>query len=162
MAAMTAGVDRPPFERGTGFLLARLGSLASRSWAAFLTGHDLTHGQYAVLVTIREHGPQGQRRAADLVAIDARNIVAILDSLAARGLIERQVHDADRRRRIVALTDAGNALIDAVATAAATEQADFLHALTRSDREHLNRLLRQVYDSHVDISGPEQVSGPDR
>ncbi|MBC9729053.1 MarR family winged helix-turn-helix transcriptional regulator [Streptomyces sp. TRM68367] len=148
---MTGGNDRPAFERGTGFLLARLGSLAARSWAAFLTGHGLTQGQYVVLVTIAEHGPQGQRRLAELVAIDARNIVAVLDSLAARGLIERRDHDTDRRRRIVALTDVGNALIDTIAATAATEQDQFLRALTHPDREHLNHLLRQIYDSHVHI-----------
>lgn len=149
MVAMTGGSNMPAFERGTGFLLARLGSLAARSWTSFLTGHGLTQGQYVVLVTIKEHGPQGQHRIAHLAAIDARNIVAVLDSLAAKGLIERRAHDTDRRRRIVALTDVGNALIDTISATAATEQDQFLHALTRSDREHLNHLLRRIYDSHV-------------
>ncbi len=151
MGFMTGTEDKPPFERGTGFLLARLGSLASRSWTAFLTGHGLTQSQYVVLVTITAHGPQGQRRLAELVSIDARNIVVVLDSLATRGLIERRSHDADRRRRIVALTDAGRALVDTIAAAAATEQDQFLHALTHADRLHLNDLLRQIYDSHVHI-----------
>lgn len=149
MAAMTGGNDRSAFERGTGFLLARLGSLTARSWAAFLTGYGLTQGQYVILVTIKERGPQGQRRLAELVAMDARNIVAVLDSLAARGLIERRAHGADRRRRIVTLTDVGTVLIDTIATTAATEQDQFLSALNHPDRELLNYLLRQLYDSHV-------------
>jgi MarR family transcriptional regulator, lower aerobic nicotinate degradation pathway regulator len=154
MTAMTDGNGGPAFERGTGFLLARLGSLAARSWTAFLTVHGLTQGQYVVLVTIKEHGSQGQRRLAELVAIDARNIVAVLDSLAVRGLIERRAHGTDRRRRIVALTDAGNALVDTIAATAATEQDQFLRVLTRPDREHLNQLLQQIYDSHVHTPDP--------
>ncbi|MET9338674.1 MarR family transcriptional regulator [Nonomuraea sp. NPDC003804] len=145
--------DGPTFERGTGFLLARLGSLAARSWTGFLTGHDLTQAQYAVLVTVREQGPVGQRRLAELIAVDARNIVLVLDSLAARGLIERRVHDLDRRRRVITLTDGGNALLDTMVATAATEQDHFLHALTHREREHLNRLLRTVYDSHVPAPG---------
>ncbi len=149
MVTMSSGNDRPAFERGTGFLLARLGSLTARSWTAFLSRRGLTQGQYVVLVTIKEQGPVGQRRLAELVAMDARNIVPVLDALAVRGLIERRADDTDRRRRIVTLTGAGSALVDAIASAAATEQDQFLHALTQSDREHLNRLLWQLYNSHV-------------
>src|SRR5690348_5415899 len=96
LSASLVGVsdeEGPTYERGTGFLLARLGSLAARSWAAFLTGHDLTQAQYTVLVTLREQGPVGQRRLAELIAVDARNIVLVLDSLAARGLVERRMHE---------------------------------------------------------------------
>jgi DNA-binding MarR family transcriptional regulator len=138
------------YERGTGFLLARTGSLASRSWTAFLAAHDLTQGQYAVLVTLGEHGPQGQRRLAGLVAVDARNLVAVLDSLAGRGLVERRPDDTDRRRRIVALTSQGAGLVTAVADAAAEEQDGFLRALGPTERAQLNLLLRRLYDSHLD------------
>jgi DNA-binding MarR family transcriptional regulator len=153
MATMSNGDDRPAFERGTGFLLARLGSLAARSWAAFLTEHELSQSQYVILVTIKAQGSVGQRRLAELVAMDARNIVPVLDSLAARGFVERRTDDIDRRRRIVALTDSGRALLDAVASAAATEQDQFLRALAPSDRENLNRLLWRIYDSHLHAPG---------
>ncbi|MEV7008132.1 MarR family transcriptional regulator [Streptosporangium sp. NPDC051022] len=144
-----SGNERPAFERGTGFLLARLGSLTARSWTAFLTEHDLTQTQYSILTTLKEQGPIGQRHLAELIAVDARNIVPVLDSLAARGLVERRTHDTDRRRRTITLTDGGNALLDAFAAAAATEQDRFLFALPHREREHLNHLLRTLYDSHV-------------
>ncbi|RVX40291.1 DNA-binding MarR family transcriptional regulator [Nonomuraea polychroma] len=150
--------DSPAFERGTGFLLARLGSLAARSWTAFLTKHDLTQAQYLVLVTVKEQGPIGQRRLAELIAMDARNIVMVLDSLSPRGLIQRRTHDSDRRRRIITLTDAGAALLDTIAAAAATEQDHFLHALTCRQRDHLNRLLRTLYDSRITASASSPES----
>ncbi|QKG21929.1 MarR family winged helix-turn-helix transcriptional regulator [Actinomadura verrucosospora] len=137
------------YERGTGFLLARLGSLTARSWTAFLAAHDLSQGQYAVLVTLDEHGPQGQRRLAGLVAVDARNIVAVLDSLAKRGLVERRPDETDRRRRTIALTEQGHALVKAVADAAAEEQDGFLRALDPAERAQLNVLLKRIYASHV-------------
>ncbi|WP_165494910.1 MarR family winged helix-turn-helix transcriptional regulator [Actinomadura roseirufa] len=146
---MDDGGDDLAFEQGTGFLLARLGSLASRSWTAFLTGHDLTQSQYTVLVALKEQGPVGQRRLAGLVAVDTRNIVPVLDALAARGLVDRRIDDTDHRRRIIALTTAGLNVIDAIAAAADAEQDRFLGALSHRQRESLNRLLRQVYDSHL-------------
>lgn len=159
MASMSGDSDRPAFEQGTGFLLARLGSLASRSWTAFLTGHGLTQSQYTALVALKEQGPVGQRRLADLIAVDARNIVQVLDSLAARGLIERRIHDTDQRRRIVTLTAAGNALIDTIAASASAEHNHFLSALTRRQRESLNRLLRQLYDSHLHARDQDPQQG---
>lgn len=137
------------YERGTGFLLARMGSLTARSWTAFLAAHDLTQGQYTVLVTLNERGPLGQRRLAELVAVDARNIVAVLDSLARRGLIERQPDETDRRRRLVALTEAGATLVQELADKAAQEQEEFLKPLGRDERADLNRLLRRLYEAHV-------------
>ncbi|MET8007054.1 MarR family winged helix-turn-helix transcriptional regulator [Nonomuraea glycinis] len=141
--------DRPAYERGTGFLLARLGSLAARSWTAFLSAHDLTQSQHSVLVVLKDQGPIGQQRLARLVAMDARNIVPVLDVLAARELIRRQPDPADGRRRLVTLTAHGEALADAITDAAALTQDDFLDALDDQDRERLNDLLRQVYDAHV-------------
>ncbi|MGW5414477.1 MarR family winged helix-turn-helix transcriptional regulator [Actinomadura geliboluensis] len=141
--------EQAAYERGTGFLLARLGSLTARSWTAFLTEHRLTQAQYTVLVALEQHGPVGQRRLAELVAMDARNIVLVLDTLAAGGLIERRPGDTDRRRRTVTLTDKGSALLATVADAAAAEQDRFLRALDATDRERLNHLLQRLYDSHV-------------
>lgn len=146
---MNSDSDRPTYERGTGFLLARLGSLVTRSWNAFLSDYELTQSQYGVLATLKEQGPLGQRRLAGLIAVDARNIVAVLDSLEARGLVERQAHEADRRRRTVALTDKGRALIETVGARAAAHQDGVLHALTGRERKRLNELLRRLYDSHL-------------
>jgi DNA-binding MarR family transcriptional regulator len=146
---MSSDNRRPAFERGTGFLLSRLGSLASRSWAAFLAVHDLTQSQYAVLVVLNEQGPVGQQHLAQLIAVDARNIVQVLDSLAARELIQRQADPADRRRRIITLAPGGIALAGTLSEAAGAGRKDFLAALGDRDRQHLNDLLQRLYDSHV-------------
>jgi DNA-binding MarR family transcriptional regulator len=146
---MSSDDRRPAFERGTGFLLSRLGSLASRSWAAFLAAHDLTQSQYAVLVVLNEQGPVGQQHLAQLVAVDARNIVQVLDSLAARQLIQRQTDPADRRRRIISLDPGGIALAGILSESARADRDDFLAALGDRDRRHLNDLLQRLYDSRV-------------
>jgi DNA-binding MarR family transcriptional regulator len=142
--------SRPAFERGSGFLLSRLGSLAARSWAELLRGHDLTLSQYVVLVVLDEQGPIGQMRLAQLVAVDPRNVVAVLDTLAARHLIERQVDEADSRRRVVALTRQGRRLVAAVARHAASGRDDFLGALSAAEQRQLNGLLQRLYEAHTD------------
>jgi DNA-binding MarR family transcriptional regulator len=137
------------FERGTGFLLARLGSLAARSWQAFLAERGLTQIQYATLTVLAESGSPSQLQLAELVAIDARNLVAVLDGLAQRGLILRETDMADRRRRNVRLTSNGVALVSELATESATVRDQFLENLSPGERRKLNVLLQRVYQAHA-------------
>ncbi|MEV7211708.1 hypothetical protein AB0O31_01245 [Kitasatospora cineracea] len=71
-----------------------------------------------------------------------------------RRLVERRPDPADRRRRIIALTAPGRALVEALAAAAATEQDRFLRALAGPERAQLNRLLQRLYAAHVPDPGP--------
>lgn len=102
-----------------------------------------------MLVVLKEQGPIGQQQLAQLVAVDARDIVPVLDALAAKGLIERQPDPADGRRRTVTLTSEGTTLADIIAAAATSSQDEFLGALDDQDRKHLNDLLRRLYEAHA-------------
>jgi|SRR5664280_460198 DNA-binding MarR family transcriptional regulator len=146
---MDDALTLPEFERGTGFLLARLGSLAARSWQAFLAERDLTQIQYATLMVVAERGSLGQLRLAQLAAVDARNLVAVLDGLAQRDLIVRETDTADRRRRNVRLTSTGVALIRELATESAAARDQFLETLTVRDRRQLNVLLQRLYEAQA-------------
>jgi len=155
--------DGPPeFERGTGFLLARLGSLAARSWQAFLAGRGLTQMQYATLMVLAEHGPLGQQTLAQIIAVDARNLVAVLDRLAERNLAVREVSTADRRRRTVRLTSGGAALARALDADAATARDQFLGTLSPRERGQLNLLLQHLYEAHArEHDNASQRGGPE-
>ncbi|GII28194.1 MarR family winged helix-turn-helix transcriptional regulator [Planotetraspora mira] len=144
-----SGDHRPSYERGTGFLLARLGSLAARSWTAFLTAHGLTQSQHSVLVVLKDQGPLGQRRLAQLVAVDTRNIVPVLDQMAVKGLIRREADPLDGRRRTVTLTADGDTLAGTLAATASSVQDDFLEVLDDEERGSLNDLLQRLYSAHA-------------
>lgn len=139
--------DGLEFEARTGFLLARLGSLAERSWVAMLRERDLTAHQHGVLLALREHGPLPQQHLSRLIAVDPRNVVPIIDALVVKRLIERGSDPADRRLRVLVLTDAGRSAADELAAAAARIEADFLAALSSADRRDLSRILRALYAS---------------
>jgi DNA-binding MarR family transcriptional regulator len=103
--------------------------------------------QYAALMVLAEHGPLGQQALARLIAVDARNLVAVLDQLTERNLAVREVSAADRRRRTVRLTSAGTALARVLEADAATAREQFLGALTTHERGQLNQLLQRLYDA---------------
>jgi MarR family transcriptional regulator, lower aerobic nicotinate degradation pathway regulator len=155
ISSVAQSTGRPEFERGTGFLLARLGSLAARSWNAFLAECGLTQTQYTTLMLLAEHGSLGQLRLARLAAVDARNLVAVLDRLADRALIVRETDHQDRRRRNVRLTTSGTAVVHEMASDAARAGERFLGTLSTQQRQQLNALLQQLNHAHTHKPEPD-------
>lgn len=129
------------FEGGTGYLLSRAGSLARRRWVRMLAERDLTPHHYGMLMALDEAGSTGQRQLSALIGIDPRNAVPIVDGLADRGLLAREVDSADRRRRVLALTDAGRAMVRDLTEAGAGMEQRFLQALDPAERAALHRML---------------------
>jgi DNA-binding MarR family transcriptional regulator len=63
-------------------------------------------GRIKVLLRLTE-GPLTLRDIAEFTGVDAPYATVIVDSLEARGLVERTPHPGDRRRKLVTLTPAG-------------------------------------------------------
>jgi DNA-binding MarR family transcriptional regulator len=140
---------RPGYERGTGFLLSRLGTLVERAWRSVLEDHGLTQIEYAVIAVLKAHGALGQARLAELIAVDGRNLVPIVAGLARRRLIEREGDPSDGRRRFIALSEQGRDVSARVGRAAGASETRFLSGLQPEERDALNALLRRVYDGHT-------------
>lgn len=136
-----------PFETATGFLLARLGSLAERSWTEMLGQFNLTAHHHGVLLILRAHSPFGQQQLGRMIGVDPRNVVPILDGLVNQGLLDRQTDPADRRRRILSLTQKGKDIADRLAAAAAAIEDKFLAGLDQRDSVELNRILVHLLNS---------------
>lgn len=72
--------------------------------------HDLTSQQAGVLLRVYG-GESSPRRIGDLIGTDTAGMTRLLDRLESKGLIRRERDATDRRAVVVALTDAGAALI---------------------------------------------------
>ncbi|HMK63758.1 MAG TPA: MarR family transcriptional regulator [Acidimicrobiales bacterium] len=71
---------------------------------------DLTPPQYRVLGVLGE-GASMPSALAERLAVRRPTITAVVEGLAARGLVERAPHDEDRRSVTHALTDKGEHLL---------------------------------------------------
>ena len=108
---------------------------------------DLPLSAFAVLVTLAKNpGPMAVSALAPQVGLVSRSQVSrLVDSLAARGLVERARGDTDARVHAVAVTDAGLA-----AVAAGRRQADevmeqvVLTRLPESDVRALRRIFGRL------------------
>jgi DNA-binding MarR family transcriptional regulator len=106
---------------------------------------------------LSERGPSAQQALADMIGVDATNLVAILNSLEDAGLIQRSRDRADRRRAIITISRQGERLLAELDRALGQLDDEILAPLTHSEREILNSLLTKTV-MHI---GAECASAPD-
>jgi DNA-binding MarR family transcriptional regulator len=112
---------RPQLEDALPHQLRRAGQAWAALWQHRLP--DLTSPQFAVLLALDDRGSMDQSALGALTAVDRSTLTVLLDRLEARGLVTKEMDPANRRRRIVALTDAGRRRL-----AEGVEEAAQLHA----------------------------------
>lgn len=102
--------DTPPaLRQAFGWALARLAQAFNGAQNAALAEVDLTMRSFAVLATAVDRA-RTQLEIAHVVGLDKSTLVATIDDLERRGLVERRTDPADRRARFVESTAEGRAL----------------------------------------------------
>jgi DNA-binding MarR family transcriptional regulator len=135
------------FQRGNWYLLYKAGALARHRWSAMLAQLNVSPGQYGALMALGEAGRLGQHRLAELIGVDPRNAVPIIDALAEQGLVSREVDPSDRRRRVLQLTARGRAVAGNLASVAAEIETDLLRPLGPDEQASLRRMLVALLDA---------------
>jgi DNA-binding MarR family transcriptional regulator len=129
-----------------GFLLAQIGGHAAAKFAERLAPLKLTPADTGILRILRFSPGTSQQELSGRLGIHPSRLVAILDALEERGLLERRPNSDDRRQYSLHLTTAGTTLLQDVGRIAREHQDALLNALTREEREHLTGLLRKIAD----------------
>lgn len=104
----------------------------------------LTQTQFAVLAKLLEVGASSQNHLGRLICLDAATIKGVVDRLRARGFVTTCDDPLDRRRRAVALTQAGRRTTLAAVAAARGISTATLEPLTERERRLLVRLLAKL------------------
>jgi DNA-binding MarR family transcriptional regulator len=126
-----------------GFILRR----ASQRHVAIFARHmqkDITPTRWATLAKLYEEGPTTQNRLGRLTAMDAATIKGVVDRLTKRHLIETRADPDDGRRRVVALTEAGQSLVARSLAHAAAITRRTLEPLSAREQASLLELLRKL------------------
>ncbi|GAA2221445.1 hypothetical protein GCM10010232_02060 [Streptomyces amakusaensis] len=104
--------------------------------------HQLTGIQARVLALLARR-PLPMRRLAERLKCEPSNITGLVDRLEARGMVRRRADPADRRVKLVVVTDEGRDAAEQVRSAADFTRAP-LAGLSEEDRAALRELLRRV------------------
>ena len=100
-----------------------------------------------------------QQALAAALQVDRTNLVGLLNELEDDGLIARTRSTEDRRRHLVALTDAGGARLGQAELALAQVEDQVLGALDHEQRVALYALLQQATAGHVVDCGAAAADG---
>lgn len=109
-----------------------------------LAAHDVSMWGYSVLVALDESPVRTQAALAEAIGADKTRIIPTLDELQAKGLIERRPDPADRRARLLAITEAGRALKDAVQAQIQRGEERWLSVLPAAERRVFLRALHEM------------------
>ena len=126
------------------FLLSQVGIHSARLWGKALAPLDLDARQVAMLRHVREAEGQSQQAIAAALHIPGSRMVALVDDLERRGLLERRRNPTDRRARALYLTAAGQEALAKIWALSAEHEARLSAGLEPSERQELGRLLRRV------------------
>jgi DNA-binding MarR family transcriptional regulator len=124
---------------GTITLLSRLAKAIHRRTPEELLG--MRWRQFMVVSYLAEQEGVPQHELGDVLAIDANNLVLLLNELETLGYLERRRDPEDRRRHIVSLTSGGRAALRRAERAREAIEDDLLSGLDEGEREALRGLL---------------------
>lgn len=132
----------------TGFLLSRMGVVAQREFAARLEPLGLTPKLWGVINVLDAEGETTQQRLGRCVGIDPSSMVATIDELEGRGMVERRRHPTDRRAHALHITATGRRTLSAGRRLAREAQDELLAPLSAPEREQLHELLLRLAERH--------------
>ena len=140
-------MSHPPLREGLGSLVSQTARQWRRAVDLHLQPLGLTEATWLPLLRIaRAAEPMRQKDLAASLSLDSSSVVRLLDNLQKSGLIERQEGTADRRAKIIVLTQRGQSVVNKAEDAAAEVRRRVLAGLSDNDLATTQRVLAQICD----------------
>ncbi|QGQ20950.1 MarR family transcriptional regulator [Cellulomonas sp. JZ18] len=125
-----------------GRLLSAAARRMEREWNAHLAAWDLNHASHPVLVHLTTR-PMSQRELAEACGVTEQTMSRVVARLERTGYVSRRPDPDDRRRHVIAITDAGTAAFVASADPRPAQER-VLGVLDERQRDQLRELLLLV------------------
>jgi DNA-binding MarR family transcriptional regulator len=125
-----------------GYLLRRAWRDVDRRFQYHFRTLDLTSPQYSILILIDRNLDCTPGDLVEPLGISQNNLVGIIGDLIEKGYVRKATHGADRRARILTLTDMGRAALAAAHTVHEGYTAEYLERIGTDNLLELVRLLK--------------------
>ncbi|WP_018297303.1 MarR family winged helix-turn-helix transcriptional regulator [Corynebacterium lubricantis] len=109
-----------------------------------LNSNGTTMREYWVLTCIVDQNAASQSHLSEMLAIDASDMVRLIDSLEKNGWASRERDPADRRRQIVAPTKEGTKMQAKLSKLVTAAEDRALDATTTKQLKHLRKLAKAI------------------
>ena len=134
--------ENPVYAASSMVLLPRLAKQVMRRSSSELLGMDLR--LLMALSYLADHDGAPQQELVDVLCMDARNVVLLLNELEEYGHLVRRRDSEDRRRHRVHITAAGREALERAASAQEGIEDDVLQSLDEDERATLWNLLTRA------------------
>ena len=130
-----------------GFLIRRLHQIHVALFIEECAAFDVTPVQYSIMSAVQAHPGLDQARLGEVVGVDRATLANVVGRLERRGLVRRRASAADRRLRLVDMTEDGAALLARMDAPARRAHARTVEALAPADRRAFVQALAQLVQS---------------
>ncbi len=127
-----------------GFLLRRAHQIYVAIFEENFGRLGLSPAQYSVMIALHDLHGINQGDLAKAIGMNKVTVSQIVQALESRGWITRQQADADRRRRRLTLTPAGQRALNQTAQMAEATYAEQMAPLSEAERQRLLKLLQRI------------------
>jgi DNA-binding MarR family transcriptional regulator len=131
------------------FLLSQVGIHASRRFAERIAAVDLNPPLFRVLNLVAAAEGQSQQAIGAAIEIPPSRMVALVDELEQRGLVERRPKPEDRRVRALFLTPKGRRCLQRGRKIASEHEEELTEGMSATDRALLISMLQQMVDQQA-------------
>ena len=137
-------------ENSIGWMIQRLGRKLDDAMNARLAEYEINLQQFAIMMTVLEHGSLTQAEIGRRFAMPAYAISRALDALEGAGYLVRDDHPSSRRAHQIRATEKGIGLGPDLFAIVRSVNADLTQGLTANDAEQLKALLtRTLYSTEL-------------
>jgi DNA-binding MarR family transcriptional regulator len=137
--------------QSVGFLISQLGMASSKRFAEELRPLGIHPGEFALMRFVAAAEGQSQQALAERLAIPPSRMVAKVDSLEERGLVERRSYEHDRRIRALHVTPKGRRVLKRASEVALAFESRLTAGLDAEERERLVDLLQRLQPGLVEL-----------
>ncbi|WP_433250162.1 MarR family winged helix-turn-helix transcriptional regulator [Streptosporangium sp. CA-135522] len=130
--------------RGTAFLLSQVGAHAAARFAERIGGLGVVPSDTGLLRMIATRPGRSQQSLAEELGVVPSRVVALVDGLERKGLIERRRNPQDRRNYALHLTDEGTRVMAGMRDLASAHEDEICAALDDAQRAQLTELLEAI------------------
>jgi DNA-binding MarR family transcriptional regulator len=138
--------SRPAGSSSASFLLAQVGAHAASQFAARLGKMQLAPRHAGILRILNASPAITQQALATTLDMVPSRLVALVDEMEERGLIERRANPDDRRSYALHITEKGRSTLQTIGGIAREHSQALLAALSEEERRQLADLLQRVAD----------------
>jgi MarR family transcriptional regulator, lower aerobic nicotinate degradation pathway regulator len=135
-----------------GHLIRRTQQIAVAIFMEEMAALDLTPIQFALLAELARSSEIDQVTLAAQIAVDVATLGQVVLRLEERGLLARKSDAADRRRKRLAVTTQGRAMLAKAVPAVKAAQQRILAPLTKSEQKEFQRLLAKLAENNNEAS----------